>query len=209
MFTKAPLARPMSRAGACGQRALAARNHRRQCGGRIEQHHEPHRRYGGRRRLSALAKHARRLCARRRRHQFRRQQSRQRPVGSVPGRRLCATHQRRGLYHRPRCLWLAGHHHQPQRHVAGLDQLRAEFNANAYSGRVEGGYRFVAPWVGGIGITPYAAAQFTTFDLPAYAESVLSGAALSRWPMPPRASPTRAANSASAPTNPSPCPTAC
>jgi autotransporter-associated beta strand protein len=59
--------------------------------------------------------------------------------------------------------------------IAGLDQLRAEFNANAYSGRVEGGYRFVAPWVGGIGITPYAAGQFTTFDLPAYAESVVSG----------------------------------
>ena len=30
--------------------------------------------------------------------------------------------------------------------------------------------------MGGIGITPYAAAQFTTFDLPSYAESVLSGA---------------------------------
>jgi uncharacterized protein with beta-barrel porin domain len=59
--------------------------------------------------------------------------------------------------------------------IAGLDRLRAEFNANAYSGRVEGGYRFVAPWVGGIGITPYAAGQFTTFDLPAYVESVVSG----------------------------------
>jgi uncharacterized protein with beta-barrel porin domain len=59
--------------------------------------------------------------------------------------------------------------------AAGIDQLRAEFNANAYSGRVEGGYRFVAPWVGGVGITPYAAGQFTTFDLPAYAESVVSG----------------------------------
>ena len=59
--------------------------------------------------------------------------------------------------------------------IAGIDQLRAEFDANAYSGRVEGGYRFVAPWVGGIGITPYAAGQFTTFDLPAYAESVVSG----------------------------------
>ncbi|WP_426422136.1 autotransporter domain-containing protein [Bradyrhizobium genosp. A] len=59
--------------------------------------------------------------------------------------------------------------------IAGIDQLRAEFNANAYSGRVEGGYRFVAPWIGGIGITPYAAGQFTTFDLPAYAESVVSG----------------------------------
>jgi uncharacterized protein with beta-barrel porin domain len=60
--------------------------------------------------------------------------------------------------------------------VAGTDMLRAEFNANAYSGRIEGGYRFVTPWSGGIGITPYAAGQFTTFDLPAYAEQVLSGA---------------------------------
>jgi uncharacterized protein with beta-barrel porin domain len=60
--------------------------------------------------------------------------------------------------------------------IAGVDQLRAEFNANAFSGRVEGGYRFVTPWMDGIGITPYAAGQFTTFDLPAYAESVLSGA---------------------------------
>jgi autotransporter-associated beta strand protein len=59
--------------------------------------------------------------------------------------------------------------------IAGLDQLRAEFNANAYSGRVEGGYRFVTPWMGGVGITPYAAGQFTTFDLPAYAESAISG----------------------------------
>jgi uncharacterized protein with beta-barrel porin domain len=57
--------------------------------------------------------------------------------------------------------------------IAGFDQLRAEFNANAFSGRVEGGYRFATPW---IGITPYAAGQVTTFDLPAYAESVLSGA---------------------------------
>jgi hypothetical protein len=60
--------------------------------------------------------------------------------------------------------------------IAGVNQLRAQFNANAFSGRVEGGYRFVTPWMGGIGITPYAAGQFTTFDLPAYAESVLSGA---------------------------------
>jgi uncharacterized protein with beta-barrel porin domain len=50
--------------------------------------------------------------------------------------------------------------------------LRAEFNANAFSGRVEGGYRLVTPWMG---ITPYAAGQFTAFDLPAYAEQALSG----------------------------------
>jgi uncharacterized protein with beta-barrel porin domain len=57
--------------------------------------------------------------------------------------------------------------------IAGIDRLRAQFNANAFSGRLEGGYRFVAPW---LGVTPYAAAQFATFDLPAYAEQALSGA---------------------------------
>ena len=57
--------------------------------------------------------------------------------------------------------------------IAGVDRLHAQFNANAFSGRVEGGYRFATPWMG---ITPYAAGQFTTFDLPAYAEQALSGA---------------------------------
>jgi uncharacterized protein with beta-barrel porin domain len=56
--------------------------------------------------------------------------------------------------------------------VAGLDRLHAEFNANAFSGRVETGYRFVTPWMG---ITPYAAGQFTTYSLPAYAEQALVG----------------------------------
>jgi uncharacterized protein with beta-barrel porin domain len=60
--------------------------------------------------------------------------------------------------------------------VAGIDRLRAEFNANAWSGRLEGGYRFVTPWLGGIGFTPYAAGQFTSFNLPGYAERVVSGA---------------------------------
>jgi uncharacterized protein with beta-barrel porin domain len=55
----------------------------------------------------------------------------------------------------------------------GADQLRAEFNANAWSGRIEGGYRFSA--FNGLGVTPYAAAQSTVFDLPAYAESTAGG----------------------------------
>jgi autotransporter-associated beta strand protein len=59
--------------------------------------------------------------------------------------------------------------------VAGLDQLRARFNANAYSGRIESGYRFIAPVIGGIGVTPYAAGQFTTVVLPSYMESAFSG----------------------------------
>lgn len=57
--------------------------------------------------------------------------------------------------------------------IAGVDQLRAKFNANAWSGRVEGGYRFTNM---GVGFTPYAAGQFTTFELPNYAETVVSGA---------------------------------
>jgi uncharacterized protein with beta-barrel porin domain len=89
--------------------------------------------------------------------------------------------------------------------VAGADHLRAEFNANAWSGRIEGGYRFVAPVIGGVGLTPYIAAQVTTFDLPAYAESALSGATRLRLPMVRRTSLTPGANSACAPTNPSRC----
>lgn len=56
--------------------------------------------------------------------------------------------------------------------VAGVDRLRAEFKANAWSGRIEGGYRFVTQ---GFGLTPYAAGQFTTFDLPSYAEQAIVG----------------------------------
>ncbi|WP_063680343.1 autotransporter outer membrane beta-barrel domain-containing protein [Bradyrhizobium neotropicale] len=46
---------------------------------------------------------------------------------------------------------------------AGTDQLNAALNANAYSGRIESGYRFATRW---LGVTPYAAAEVTTFRLP-------------------------------------------
>lgn len=59
--------------------------------------------------------------------------------------------------------------------IAGLNQFRAHFNANAFSGRLEGGNRIVAPLFGGVGLTPYAAIQVTAFELPAYAEQVLAG----------------------------------
>jgi uncharacterized protein with beta-barrel porin domain len=59
-----------------------------------------------------------------------------------------------------------------ERTVLGLDRLRARFDANALSGRLEGGYRFAIPW---IGVTPYAAGQLTTFFLPDYAEQALAG----------------------------------
>ncbi|BAL79612.1 autotransporter domain-containing protein [Bradyrhizobium cosmicum] len=61
--------------------------------------------------------------------------------------------------------------------IAGADRLRTEFDANAYSGRIEGGYRHVGPWIGGIGVTPYGALQFTKLDLPAYAEQAVAGSA--------------------------------
>ncbi|MFB6417902.1 MULTISPECIES: autotransporter outer membrane beta-barrel domain-containing protein [Bradyrhizobium] len=56
--------------------------------------------------------------------------------------------------------------------AAGYDQLRAQFNANAVSGRIEGGYRYATPWVG---VTPYAALQATLFSLPGYAEWAVVG----------------------------------
>jgi autotransporter-associated beta strand protein len=56
--------------------------------------------------------------------------------------------------------------------AAGVDQLRAQFNTNALSGRVEGGYRYATQW---IGLTPYAAAQATLFSLPNYSEFAVVG----------------------------------
>jgi autotransporter-associated beta strand protein len=57
--------------------------------------------------------------------------------------------------------------------VAGIDSLRGRFNANALSGRLEGGYR-VATAV--TDVTPYAAGQFTNYRLPSYVEQVAFGA---------------------------------
>ncbi|MGY8637869.1 autotransporter domain-containing protein [Bradyrhizobium sp. 14AA] len=56
--------------------------------------------------------------------------------------------------------------------AAGFDQLRAQFNANAVSGRIEGGYRHATQW---IGLTPYAALQATMFSLPKYSEFAVVG----------------------------------
>jgi uncharacterized protein with beta-barrel porin domain len=56
--------------------------------------------------------------------------------------------------------------------LAGLDQLQGRFRAETFSGRFEGGYRFATPVVG---LTPYAAAQVISFNLPAYAEQAVIG----------------------------------
>ncbi|MDH7795530.1 MULTISPECIES: autotransporter-associated beta strand repeat-containing protein [unclassified Beijerinckia] len=56
-----------------------------------------------------------------------------------------------------------------------FDQLRARFTANAFSGRLEGGYRFGTPFGG---VTPYAAGQFTNIALPNYSEQAITGPGL-------------------------------
>ncbi|MET4203034.1 autotransporter domain-containing protein [Bradyrhizobium sp. LA6.12] len=57
----------------------------------------------------------------------------------------------------------------------GFDQLQGRFKADTFSARFEGGYRFATPLVG---ITPYAAAQVTNFNLPNYSEASLNGGGL-------------------------------
>lgn len=57
----------------------------------------------------------------------------------------------------------------------GFDQLQGRFKADTFSARFEGGYRFATPM---IGLTPYAAAQVTDFNLPSYSEVSLNGGGL-------------------------------
>ena len=57
--------------------------------------------------------------------------------------------------------------------IAGADSLQADFNANTFAGRAETGWRFGSPFAG---MTPYAAVQVVSLDLPAYSERATSGA---------------------------------
>ena len=57
--------------------------------------------------------------------------------------------------------------------IAGTDKLEADFNANTLAGRAEGGWRFGGPM---LGLTPYAALQIASIDLPAFTERATSGA---------------------------------
>ena len=52
--------------------------------------------------------------------------------------------------------------------IAAGDHLTADFNAQSYGGRLEGGYRFGMPYGG---ITPYAAIQAQSFHTPSYSET--------------------------------------
>jgi autotransporter-associated beta strand protein len=59
--------------------------------------------------------------------------------------------------------------------LAGVDMLQGRFQAETFSGRFEGGYRFATPFMG---ITPYAAAQVISVQLPNYSEVSQSGGGL-------------------------------
>lgn len=59
--------------------------------------------------------------------------------------------------------------------LAGFDQLQGRFQAESFSARFEGGYRYATPLAG---FTPYVAAQVVNFNLPAYAETALIGSPL-------------------------------
>lgn len=59
--------------------------------------------------------------------------------------------------------------------VAGTDALHADFNAQNFGGRVEGGYRIAIP--AAVNVTPYAAVQVQGFRTPSYGETVASGSA--------------------------------
>ena len=85
----------------------------------------------------------RRLLAGWRRHQFQRRQQRHRAIRPVPGRCVHPAHI--GAAYLSGALAYGWQDITTDRTVtiAGIDQLRAQFNANAWSGRVEGGYRFV------------------------------------------------------------------
>jgi outer membrane autotransporter protein len=58
--------------------------------------------------------------------------------------------------------------------VAGVDQLQANFNAQDFGGRLEGGYHLPTHWMA-VQWTPYAAIQLQSFRTPSFGEVVASG----------------------------------
>lgn len=68
--------------------------------------------------------------------------------------------------------------------ISGTDHLGAEYIATGYGGRIETGNRFGNSHAG---VTPYAAAQMQRWNLPAYAETALSGSGVFGLSVDPRA----------------------
>ena len=163
IYRKAPVAEPSRSAGACGRPAWRLADHRRQCGGRIQHRHQPHLRHRGRRRLSLLAEHASRAS----------RWPAAAPISAstdsaadVPtcSRPAPILRHTVGSAYISAALAYGWQDVTTDRTVtvAGVDQLRAQFNANAWSGRVEGGYRFVTPWIGD---RPHALCRRPVHDL--------------------------------------------
>ena len=86
--------------------------------------------------------------------------------------------------------------------IAGVDQLRAQFNANAFSGRVEGGYRLSHPgWASRL-MPPHSSRPSTCRPMPSrYCRAPTPLRSVLRRRMSPRHAPSWA----SAPTNPGRC----
>jgi uncharacterized protein with beta-barrel porin domain len=59
--------------------------------------------------------------------------------------------------------------------IAGTDRLHAAFDANSFTGRVEGGWTFAMPVNVPVNVTPYGAVQSTAFIVPGYGEMATSG----------------------------------
>ena len=89
--------------------------------------------------------------------------------------------------------------------IAAVDRLRAQFNANAFSGRVEGGYRFVGPWIGGVGVTPTLLGSLRHSTCRLTLSKRVPAPTPLRSPMVRAASLRPAANSVFEPTNPLQC----
>jgi uncharacterized protein with beta-barrel porin domain len=69
-------------------------------------------------------------------------------------------------------LAFTNHWMSTDRFAAFGDHLTADFDAQSFGGRLEGGYRLAMPW---FGFTPYAALQAQSFRTPAYSETDLTG----------------------------------
>ena len=89
---------------------------------------------------------------------------------------------RSGPWYLAGALAFTNHWMSTDRFAAFGDHLTADFNAQSFGGRAEGGYRF-ATAVGGV--TPYAALQAQSFRMPSFNETDVTGGgfALSlQWP---------------------------
>ena len=80
---------------------------------------------------------------------------------------------RSGPWYLAGALAFTNHWMSTDRFVAFSDHLTADFNAQSFGGRVEGGYRF-ATAIGGV--TPYAALQAQSFRMPSFNETEVTGA---------------------------------